>query len=402
MATETTYRRAEAPRRSWFWPILLLVIIVVAGAWGYYATRPTPAQVVERDIIGLIPLNGEILVPPNARADVPPPYKAQVEKVEVSVGQKVSRGDTLIKLNLPDVKATIEEARANMKAAETAYANAAKQYDSSISAARSQLKNPPSTTITPENPGEPGQSTSTTSTDTAAAQSNLQAAIAGRDAAVAPFKQQLDAARAAYEEARSGGKIAYVRAPLAGTVLTLNAQPGTEIGQDRRVPVATIVDLTKLQVQADMSAQQAGAVKRGQEVVLRFVEIPGKELKAKIRDITTRVDSKIGGLMKSQVYVALIEFDNDRGEVKPGMKLQQCAVKTGETRNALAVPNEAVDTDSSGRPTVKVMRGGQWQVVTVQTGVSDGQYTEVKSGLQKGETVQVTPNLLHAAPLPGR
>src|ERR1051325_1902615 len=136
MATETTYRRAEAPRRNWFWPILLLVIIVIAGAWGYFSTRPKPVQVVERDIMGLIPLNGEIVVPPNARADIPPPYKATVEKVEASVGQRVGRGDILVKLNLPDVKAAVQEASANLKAAETAYANAAK----SITAARQQLK----------------------------------------------------------------------------------------------------------------------------------------------------------------------------------------------------------------------------------------------------------------------
>src|SRR5205807_8116199 len=109
----------------------------------------------------------------------------------------------------------------------------------------------------------------------------------------------------------------------------------------------------------------------------------------------------VGGLIKEHDVGAVIEFENKGDQVQPGMK-PAVAFRDQEVKNALAVPNEAVDKDSSGRPTVKVLRGGKWQAVAVQTGVTDGQYTQIKSGLQKGEIVQVTPSVVNAAQLPGR
>jgi multidrug efflux pump subunit AcrA (membrane-fusion protein) len=131
------------------------------------------------------------------------------------------------------------------------------------------------------------------------------------------------------------------------------------------------------------------------DVSLTFAELPGKTFEGKVSKITSTVDEKLGGLVKESKYIALVDFKNTDGAAKPGMK-PMIALKTGDAKGALAVPSEAVDV-RNGVPTVKVLRGGQWQVVSVQTGVSDGRYTQVKEGLKEGETVQVTPNLVQAA-----
>jgi hypothetical protein len=43
---------------------------------------------------------------------------------------------------------------------------------------------------------------------------------------------------------------------------------------------------------------------------------------------------------------------------------------------------------------VQVLRSGRWQKVVVQPGLSDGQYTAIRSGLNENETIRVTPDLL--------
>ena len=108
-------------------------------------------------------------------------------------------------------------------------------------------------------------------------------------------------------------------------------------------------------------------------------------------------DSKLAGLVKEQKDVAVVDFNNEEGVVKPGARVQQVAIKTGEVRNVVAIPVDAVDQDKSGRPTVSVLRNGQWQPVVVDAGITDGKYIQIKSGIQPGETVKVTPDLLHAA-----
>jgi len=72
----------------------------------------------------------------------------------------------------------------------------------------------------------------------------------------------------------------------------------------------------------------------------------------------------------------------------------RAAIELGEKRTVLAVPADAVQKDTSGRTIVKVLRGGHWEAAVVETGISDGQYTEIKSGLNEGETVQVKQDLL--------
>ena len=394
MATDRPVAVIAPPRRTnWAGAIVALIIVAAVGGWAYVSTRPKPAKVEQRDIVGLIPLNGEVIAPPSARADVYSPYRAPVDKVETSVGSHVQRGDVLVKLSFPDIQAALDQARASVKAAETAYANAERQFNASIrSAQQSQppVTNPPDTGNGPSGPIDQNSAPPAATTDTTAQMR------AERDAALIPYKQQLDAAREAYQAAKSGAKAGQLRAPIPGTVMALNAAPGKEVGADPKIPVATIVNLDELEVQAALTPEQAGVAKPGTPVEITLNELPGKQLQGKIARVTTQVVSKLAGLKKDTQFVALIDFKNDNGAIKPGMK-PNVAIKTGEVKNALAVPAEAVGSDSSGKPTVKVLRNGDWRQVVVATGISDGRYTQIKQGVQAGETVQVVPNPLAAA-----
>ena len=70
------------------------------------------------------------------------------------------------------------------------------------------------------------------------------------------------------------------------------------------------------------------------------------------------------------------------------------AIHVGEERNAIALPADALDRDRTGRPIVKVLRGGQWTPMVVEPGLSDGRFTAVRGNVREGETVLVTPELL--------
>jgi multidrug resistance efflux pump len=405
--------------------VVVLLVVACLGAWAWFATRPRPATVTRRDIVGQIPLTGQIVVPPSARADVTAPFRARVDRVVASVGQPVRRGDILVQLSVPNAQAYGEQTRATLKAAETAYANARNQYSSAVAAAQRQLdaartaertarqsptpsSSPNATPVEPTptaggNPNSPTPSADAgqASNDRIAAEQALRTAVADRDVQLLPYQQQLDAAREADRQARAGEKMGLIRAPIDGTVLALNAQPGKEVGGDPKVPVATIVDVDALQIEAPLDNRQAAYVKVGMPVIVSVPDIPGKQFEGKVSKLTSQVVSKVGGLLKESRYVALIDFKNAGDQVKPDMK-PVIALKTGEARDALAVPNDAVTVDSTGRPIVKVLRGGAWQPVVVQAGVSDGRYTQITNGVHAGETVQVTPNLLSAAPLANR
>jgi HlyD family secretion protein len=424
--TVTAREQRHARRATWTGVAAALAIVLLGlGVWAYVSTRPETAAVSRRDIVASVPLSGQVVAPPMARVDVSAPYRAPVARVYASVGDRVRRGDTLVELSFPSAQMAYEQARQAVKAAETAYANAQRQYRAPVEAAQKRLAQARAAeraarqgaTAPADEAGTSGASGSSTSPPATGAApaateggvtirepaADLQQATQARQtaeqelaqaqdemtAALTPYQRELEAAREQFQEAQHGRKAALIRAPISGTVLALNAQPGQEIGADRKTPVATIVDLTALEVQASMKAEQSSAVKPGLAATMTFEEVPNQSFEGRVSRITSRPSGPLSG----QQYVAILDFKNEHGLVKPDMKAR-VAIRTGEARGALAVPSDAVDNDSSGRPVVKVLRRGTWQQVVVEPGLSDGHYTEIKSGLDAGETVRVTPSLL--------
>jgi len=216
------------------------------------------------------------------------------------------------------------------------------------------------------------------------AMQELAQAQAEFDAAMTPYRQQLEAAQVAFKEAQAGRNAAIVRAPISGQVLALNAQPGGEIGAKANSPVATIVDLSELQVQAELAPDQVALVKDGATAAITFDELSGQRFTGSVLHITTLPPTRTRG----ERYLAIIRFENPNVVVKPNMR-PHAAIKIGEARNALAVPNGALEKNSEGVTVVQVLRNGQWRQAVVETGLTDGQYTEVRSGVRDGEVVRV-------------
>ena len=381
--------------------VVVLLAALGVGGWALTHHRTENASVIRRDIVASVPVQGDVIAPPDAQANIPAPYRAPVTKVYTSIGQNVNRGESLVELSLPNVQDMYSQAQANVKSAETAYANARKQYDTSVANAQKALDNARAQAQTPSastttNPDGTQVAVTTPPADNSAAaavRSQAEAALTQarteRDAALQPYQQQLDAARAAFKDAQAGRKQALVRSPIRGTVLALNAQPGKEVGEDQKIPVATVVDLDKLLVQGPLTNAQAGFVKESMPAVITVDGLPGVKFDGKVHSLTSQVT---GTLLKKNQYVALVHVTNQGGKVKPGMKAT-VTIDAGEAKNVLAVPADAVDTDKDGRFIVRVNRGGQWQDQIVETGLTDGKYTEIKSGLKEGEAVQVKGKL---------
>jgi multidrug efflux pump subunit AcrA (membrane-fusion protein) len=153
--------------------------------------------------------------------------------------------------------------------------------------------------------------------------------------------------------------------------------------------LATIVNLDAIHVHAAVPAEQTDVVKEGQPANLTFDALEGQQFEGTVRQITMASASGAGTRQ-----VAIIQFENTQGLVKPDTGDARVVVRVGEARDAISVPADAVDRDKEARPIVKVLRGGQWVPVVVEPGLSNGRFTVVNGDVKEGETVQVTPNLL--------
>lgn len=150
----------------------------------------------------------------------------------------------------------------------------------------------------------------------------------------------LASAEATYRAAQAGTEVAtqslmdtVLRAPIAGLISQRLAQPGERVGIDARI--VEIVDLSRLELEASLSASESLAVRVGQSAVLQ-IEGAAQPVKARLLRVNP---SAVAGSRAVLVYLAV--------DAAPGLRQGLFAQGTlGTDRlQALAVPLSAVRTD---------------------------------------------------------
>ncbi len=194
----------------------------------------------------------------------------------------------------------------------------------------------------------------------------------------------LAAAEANYRAAQAGTEVAaksledtVMRAPIGGLIAQRLAQPGERVGVEARI--VEIVDLSRLELEASLSATESLDVRLGQSVALQIEGSP-KPVNAKVVRINP---SAVPGSRAVLVYLAL--------QNAPGLRqglFAQGTIETGRLRT-LAVPLSAVRSD---QPQPYVQRVNQQQIVhqTVQMGVRgevDGQTMVAIQGVPENTTL---------------
>jgi len=149
-----------------------------------------------------------------------------------------------------------------------------------------------------------------------------------------------------------------------------------------------IADLSSVWILADVSEQDVGLVRVGQEAKLRIVAYPDKAFSGKVVFLYPTIDTE------TRTAKVRIELANPGGLLKPAMFANVELVSGHARGKTLAVPETAV-LDSGARQVVLVRRGeGLFEPRTVKLGMRADGYIEVMEGLQAGEQVVVRANFL--------
>ena len=194
----------------------------------------------------------------------------------------------------------------------------------------------------------------------------------------------LSSAEANYRAAQAGADVAVkslddtvLRAPIAGQVAQRLAQPGERVAIDARI--VEIVDLSRLELEASLSAADSLGVQVGQTAQLT-IEGATKPLSAKVVRINP---SAVAG---SRAVLAYLAIEASAG-LRQGL-FAQGTLATGMS-HALALPLSAVRTDKP-QPYVQLLSNGQVVHQTVELGVRgdfDGQTMVEVKGVNENATV---------------
>lgn len=198
----------------------------------------------------------------------------------------------------------------------------------------------------------------------------------------------LSAAQASYQAAQAGADVAtkslddtVLRAPIAGLIAQRLSQPGERVAVDARI--VEIVDLSRLELEASLSAADSVGVHVGQ-IALLTVEGAITPIQAKVVRINP---SAVAGSRSVLAYLAL---DSNAG-LRQGL-FAQGTLGTGNLKT-LALPLSAVRTDKP-QPYVQLVVNQQ----VVHQNVTPGAQGEFE-----GQTMVAVQGLTEDAPaLQGR
>ena len=345
------------------------------------------------DIVSIVTANGKIK--PRTDVKISANISAQIIELPVEEGNRIHRGQLLVRLDPGRYRAAVDQAKAQLKL-EKANLDQAEQNFNRIK------------------PLFEKNLASQEQYDQSATQLSV-------------VRARHEAAQHNLEQAEDDLSKTIINSPIDGIVSELRAEKGeTVIPGTMNNPgtvIMTVSDLSAIEVEVDVDETDIALVKVDQTAEVSVDAFRDTTFKGRVIEVGSAALAPGAGLGQEQVTnfrVKILLLDKVAG-IKPGMTAT-ADITTAERKNVLAVPIQAVvlrdssalvkakekdkkdsgafaSTPASAPPSngsskkkkelegVFVIRGGKAVFVPVSVGIADQTNIEVLSGLQEGDMI---------------
>jgi membrane fusion protein (multidrug efflux system) len=189
-------------------------------------------------------------------------------------------------------------------------------------------------------------------------------------------ESQLSAARSELAAAETELALLKIQAPLPGTVVKINTEPGEAV--ELNTVLATIIDLDRLVLSVNIPSREAVAVKLGQPAQFG----PGGSVAGRVVYVGSKIDDK------SDTVPVRLSVPAAAG-LLPGQFLS-ARIICEEHANCPAIPEAAVIADAVGSDsgTIVLVQGDKAVRKSVKIGLREGGLVEVSAdGLKEGQVI---------------
>lgn len=201
----------------------------------------------------------------------------------------------------------------------------------------------------------------------------------------------IEIAKARIQEAEVSLENMIIRAPFDGTVLTKNAEVGEIVAPfgastTSRAAVVTIADMNSLMIEADVSESNIDRIKTYQDCEIVLDAYPQKSYPGYVFKIVPTADRSKATVM---VKVGFKEYDSrvlPEMSAKVSFLSQPIDAKMLSEEKYLVVQTSAIRQENASSVVYKVDNDTAVPV-EIKTGRNIGNYTEVISGLEAGDSV---------------
>lgn len=199
-------------------------------------------------------------------------------------------------------------------------------------------------------------------------------------------KETLQKAKTAYQKAKKqkealeelldGNRICASR---AGTISSMTYAQGDTL--QAGIPLAGYLDSSVINIEVSVEQQDISALQVGSSVTVRLKASP-EQLTGTVSAIETEASSDSVSEVSYTVTITVENADEKLALDETAM----VSFSKGTVEDALYVPSEAVQREGSSCYVPVKGKDGTTEKVRVTTGEENGQFIEIKSGLEEGDT----------------
>ena len=335
------------------------------------------------DISRVLTLAGQFQ--PYQVVDVHPKVSGYMKRINVDIGDIVHQGQTLALLEVPELKAELEQSGFQLKQSQQEIARAqqeikrAEALNFALHAQYDRLQQAAAT--------RPGLIAQQELDDAKAKDLDSQAQIDAAKATMAAAQQHAEAARAENERVQALEDYTNVTAPIAGVVIWRYADTGALIqggttSNDSTLPIVRISQSTLLRLRVPVPEDDIQFVHDGGQLNVR-VDAIDRSFTGKIVRFTRDVN------FETRTMETEVDVDNKDLSIAPGM-YANTALQLAHAENVITIPVEALSLNAQGQQTVDVLdANNRIHIRPVQVGIEGSKLAQIVSGIAAGDRVLI-------------
>ncbi len=371
---------ASPAKRRWGWPLAVLAVLLAAGAIAWWQLGPPPpvrysvAPVARATVATAVTATGT--VNPESVVQVGTYVSGVVREVNCDYNTVVKAGQLCAKIDPRLYQPVVEQARAN------------------LSIAKAQLGKDQANLAYTKTVFDRTQALTARGNASKDALDNARSSYNQAQAQIALDQATIDQRQAALDAAQVNLDYTNITSPVNGTVVSRNVNVGQTVAASFQTPTLFLIatDLTKMQVDANVSELDIGQVKTGDRAEFTVEAFP----KQRFVGTVTQIRQAPITVQNVVTYDVVVSAPNPDLLLKPGMTAT-VRIVTAEHKDVLAVPNQALRFSPNGPAAAEaagtrvwVLKDGAPQPAKVTTGLADNTRTEITGGeIKPGDKVIV-------------
>lgn len=360
--------------------LLFIVIVALAAGYFYYGNKNDKTITYLTETVQRGNLQKTVIATGTIRAynrvEVGAQVSGKIEKIYVTLGQKVKTGDLIAQIDSSTQQNTLDTAtaklasyQAQLKAKKVAYSVAKSSYDR---LAKLYAK----------------KSVSLDEFESA------KDTLATAEAAIEEIDASIKQAEIEVNDAKTNLGYTKIVAPIDATIISIPVSEGQTVNANQTTPtIVQVADLSKVLIKPEISEGDITKVTAGMEVKFSTLSDPDKIYRATIDSVdpamTTLTDNEYTESVSDTnavYYYANVVVENPDNNLRIGMTTQN-TITIADVKNTLLIPTMTLKKQNNKVFVSVLTTANQVEQREVQIGLNDDMNTQILSGLNEGEKV---------------